>query len=149
MRHRWLAAAFCMLPLDASADSPETCEAAAKKLLVRVEKAPMEGRAAMIASAFMSDRALGCGVLAENLWSSAVALPEGCRLDQAERCRFDGGLEVETRAARDAGLERYVRIQNVAMALRKVGKLSALHERLLSTWILSAALEGEARQKSK
>lgn len=144
--------AFVVLaPLGAKAESPvrgdpvrsDSCESAAKQVLRLVEALPMEGRATRIAQAFVGEKELGCGVFAESFWEKIPPLPVGCTMERAESCRFEGGLEVAPRAAQDVGAERYVRIQSAAVALRKAGKLSAAHERLLLTWLLSAALEGE------
>ncbi|MBI2375798.1 MAG: hypothetical protein HYV07_17510 [Deltaproteobacteria bacterium] len=120
------------------------CEEAAKALVKRVEALPIPERAEPIRLAFIKDASLGCGVLAPRLFTEPVTVPPKCSKDAIETCVFEGGLPADPRAIRDMGTETYARVQVAASQLRRAGALSAAHERLFMTWMLSKALAGEA-----
>jgi hypothetical protein len=129
---------IAVLAMLAAAPEPEpACFAAAKALVARVEAMPMPRRRAAIDLAFRRDPSLLCGVVDAKFFAAPVEPPAGCT---RAACVFPKGIEVAPELAADAGFELYVRVETLAVRLREAGKLSAAHERLLSIWLLSAAI---------
>jgi hypothetical protein len=98
----------------------------------------MVRRLAAIDLAIRRDPSIVCDVVDRAFFQARVTPPPGCT---EKKCSFPRGLEVAPKLLEDAGFDLYVRVQTLATKLREAKKLSAAHERLLSTMLLSAALK--------
>ena len=98
-------------------------------------------RRGVIDLALRRDPSIVCDVVDRSFFNDAVVPPKGCT---PKACAFPKGLELAPKLIEDAGFELYVRVQIVATRLREAKMLSDAHERLLSTMLLSGALEKDA-----
>lgn len=135
-------ALFAQVPVpDASTSTlagPQ-CQAAAARVLAQAEERPMRYRWKTIKRAFEEDPKLACGVPIAEYWKGNPELPSGCSWWKLDQCVMPGALFVDRKLVKDVDDGLYVRVQETVAALRKKGKLTSEHERLLMLALLSNA----------
>ncbi len=131
-----------LLVLLAVSTPPEPeCVAKAREVVTRVERMPMRRRRGAIDAALLRDPAIACGVADRKFFEREPLPPAGCT---PAKCAFPKGLEAAVELIEGAGFSTWLKVQVLATRLREAGLFSASHERLLSTLLLSAAVEREA-----